>query len=1287
MVWRINNFNVYDCDLVNGVIAPNFGNIQSQNNPLVAWLPADYDPGYGDGFYQGHETDTNTCHLGGLTWLTVPAVNRTYAQQGTTTGSGWTNSSVYGGAYGVQDSTNGDALAMTITTNGGPIYEWYLMNGSNGGTFSWQLDSTITGSVAVQGQDAFTYPISSASTTLGAVRIPVTTGAGSHTITSTITSTTTSANNVTLIGLGTPSGVPYHGSSPVVYLGGQVLPTTNGPQPNAVAAFNADQKNLANQLFSDGLSVNFVDVQAYLKPTDYNSNTQLNSSGFGHIASAFSAAMQYHKDNSLAVSPLDYGAACNTKLFIGNNFNGGGNNATLFTPGSNVISIQGYTFQPGVATQNGGGDVGKVISIFSGTDVGPTTYIASVTTSTNTATLGALSATTTSTTSYTTLTLMGGYPANPNDPSTAKDDTIAIQNASVAAASGGGRVVLPNNCMVHNLALANNTELVGNQTATNYASSYPGDFSATTKLYAGFTGYSDDVDGTTPRNLGIDITNSANVALRNFNIVAPTFPYLGFTGLSSACIGTRTQPSGSSINANWAKIENVTFNGCPVGLGSPFGWNQTVTATGTISGTTMTIDAITSTNLSAYGTNLSAQDFLGVGRKITGTGVTANTVITAAPPGGQLGTYTVNLASTTSTDITLTSSPLFGYFTGEFNNNQFMPNGIGINGDTTDATFQGNTFTTYNYGIWNGPSTSSYGSGANHILGGRFESSQSGFVCDSCSGTQLTGVQFQGVGGTSGGACGNAIIMRGAWSDVLVTGGWFDGNGSVCSGANDKSQILIGGSGHDFTVTGAAFVEHSPADGNSNYLLETATGATIDYIAILDSQGTRAGQGAAIGVYSPANGGPPAHYTQRNQGTNQVDNTVTVLSSSSTGGVGIGTATPTNGTSLDLLSETATTNSSIGLPNHTTTNRPTGVTGMFGLNTTTSALEFYDQSNWNILPSTTTIAPGPNYSLVSTTTGGDEGQWSLTGTITSGTAGQVAYYAATGQQVSGSSVLSQTATGEVIAGSLTLTATTGVPAAGIYLPSANTLALAASTTELAAVTTGGLNILVGGIAFAGNLTVALPNSDTTSVLLGLNALASQSASTGDNTGIGSLALNALTTGTKDLAIGYKAGQKITVGGSNVVIGPLVASTTLTIGSNNILIGTTSALDTSTSSTSNALNIGNLYEGDTSINHPYINGTVPTISSGAGDFGTAPSIVGNDVVGKVVIGSSPGGQGTVTFANPWTNAPDSCSCNNNTTTARGCSALAITTTSFALGATTSPFTGADQLGYECKSHRL
>jgi hypothetical protein len=61
----------------------------------------------------------------------------------------------------------------------------------------------------------------------------------------------------------------------------------------------------------------------------------------------------------------------------------------------------------------------------------------------------------------------------------------------------------------------------------------------------------------------------------------------------------------------------------------------------------------------------------------------------------------------------------------------------------------------------------------------------------------------------------------------------------------------------------------------------------------------------------------------------------------------------------------------------------------------------------------------------------------------------------------------------------------------------------------------------------------------------------------------------LSTGSQNIAIGFQAGDKITSGTANVIIGTQVASTTLATGTANILIGAGSNCDTVAAGTNRA----------------------------------------------------------------------------------------------------------------------
>lgn len=75
-----------------------------------------------------------------------------------------------------------------------------------------------------------------------------------------------------------------------------------------------------------------------------------------------------------------------------------------------------------------------------------------------------------------------------------------------------------------------------------------------------------------------------------------------------------------------------------------------------------------------------------------------------------------------------------------------------------------------------------------------------------------------------------------------------------------------------------------------------------------------------------------------------------------------------------------------------------------------------------------------------------------------------------------------------------------------------------------------------------------------------------------NNAMGFQAGNLISTGTRNNIMGWAAGSILTTGSNNTIIGHNVAGTTLQTGSNNVLIGTSNSLDTAAASTSNTIQI-------------------------------------------------------------------------------------------------------------------
>jgi len=1065
----------FTCDVVDQKIFPT-SNPGLIGNPLVTWLPEVADPPYGapgvGTVNQPHLDITNSCRLAGLTWMTIPSTYKVLGQSAgfVNTGS-WTNSALYGGTYGVVSHTNGDTAVGTITTNGGPVYLWYGLKENDGGTFTYSIDGGTATTLPTNGGNVFSYPVGT-HTSVGSVRLPILT-AGSHVVTITVTSATDVANTVTVYGLGTPPGKAYLGGNPTVFVGGQIY-ELNDLNSYATAAYDSAVFTQASQLKSDGLGVNFVNVRSYI-----NSTTDMtggvddqtpNATGKIHLSQAFEGLMQFIPNSSNAmVDPRGYGAACNTKQFA--NTYSSPNNAVNATLGSPWITINNYTFKDGIATQTGGGDVGKVISIIgfpeeslgiytittppanndtvtingrtytwkttltaspdqiligadantsannmrdalnaevgAGTQystgtvknttvyssinvsapnavrvhyrqvgvegnsiaisstgsnaswdgatlqggkgaVAQTTYIAEVDTALNRARIG-VNASSDSNNSYAN---MGGYPSNPNDPSTAQDDTIAIQNASAAAVAKGVPLYAPNNCLIHDLDLADHTQLEGATGGLLYGDLLPAHNSPST-WYVASNALGSDPHFGIKFGLNADgITKSSlYVRIRNVRFQGSTFPVLKW-GYMLAGIGGETN---QSLDPGVSMINYNNFSLFPVNYGVPFGMNRPVTFTASISGNQMTVSSIDSNNFStAYGfkdgagyadpyikdrlannrvvntasftasqsgntLTVSAVSYgaLAVGQPVKQSSGTSAGTITALGTGtGGTGTYTVSTSATLSSRsfvsyTTILASPLntgAGIYTiadpqTVSSVSMTSPaNGVFLTGELNWNQF-------YNGGINVNGDFSDLTATGNIHTGGFLKCMWLGPNTGGSTGNAANRFALERYEVCNNGAIvlestgadqftgehfqinpGYAVETRTTVNDVIFTGGTFQGNGSSSTAAPILSQIALGGTVTNFSIDGAEWLKDLGGGGAaSNYLIGTLSGASADYISITGGDGR---QGYSVSPYNFA-AATPTNFKMEIPGINTIDSTQSTLSMPYTGGVAIGTKTST----------------------------------------------------------------------------------------------------------------------------------------------------------------------------------------------------------------------------------------------------------------------------------------------------------------------------------------------------------------------------------------------------------
>jgi hypothetical protein len=344
------------------------------------------------------------------------------------------------------------------------------------------------------------------------------------------------------------------------------------------------------------------------------------------------------------------------------------------------------------------------------------------------------------------------------------------------------------------------------------------------------------------------------------------------------------------------------------------------------------------------------------------------------------------------------------------------------------------------------------------------------------------------------------------------------------------------------------------------------------------------------------------------------------------GNVGIGTSSP--GDSLDLSQNS----DALSLPTGTTAQRPTGTASMLRYNSTITGLEAYYGSAWNTLVQTV----NPVVTGIS----------SDTYTATGSTPPSIGLYAPAANTVGLSARSLPVIEGTNPASAVNYVLVTGAATGGI--PS---IAAAGGDTNIGLSLTpqgnGNVNVtsgslLVGSTSLYANDLYSAPELQVTAA-----------SSTGGNVAIGDYVNDATSAGTITLYKSRGATQgtntALTSGdnlgriffegadGTNLKKGAAILGGVDNTVSTGVMPG---RLDFYTTSAAGTSTIAARIDSNQHIN---FHGTAYTVSG----CGASPTIVGNDVSGRITIGSSPTSACTVTFANHWTNAP-TCWCNDETT---------------------------------------
>jgi len=222
------------------------------------------------------------CQQAAISWLAVPTEYKVLATGSgvTTTGTGAIDGSNNWNAWTTGEL--GSTVSFTITTGqAGPIYAWPRIIDGNPGTYTYSLDGVVVGSSTTQTTPSIATKNGS-SNSLGFLRLP-SVPAGTHVVT--FTQTSSGANGLSVVGIGTPTKRTTD-LLPTVLVG--TIPYQEPPSPCASGSSNSpcqayiqDIEIDVNLFAADGLNVRLFDTRKYMFGTAAEMNDVAHPNEFG----------------------------------------------------------------------------------------------------------------------------------------------------------------------------------------------------------------------------------------------------------------------------------------------------------------------------------------------------------------------------------------------------------------------------------------------------------------------------------------------------------------------------------------------------------------------------------------------------------------------------------------------------------------------------------------------------------------------------------------------------------------------------------------------------------------------------------------------------------------------------------------------------------------------------------------------------------------------------------------------------------------------------------------------
>lgn len=264
----------------------NKANYSSSDN-VVCTLGVGTNDIYGAALYSPSDLQRATfklCHAASLFWLATRSEDRVDGGS-LTKPANWTNDTTFAKVTGAKSSTNGALITYPITTNGGPIYVWSIIENSNAATFNIVVrqGATVlsTTPVVALPPAAITSAIGYANRGVAVTRIIVP-SAGAYSVDIVVTS---SSGTVSVLSVGTVADHVYYNAPSLVVM---PVPMFKADQAQLqTAALTMDVLDNIRLAQRDGLDVRFSDDRTTLLDPRLMSD-DVHPTTAGHAAKAVS---------------------------------------------------------------------------------------------------------------------------------------------------------------------------------------------------------------------------------------------------------------------------------------------------------------------------------------------------------------------------------------------------------------------------------------------------------------------------------------------------------------------------------------------------------------------------------------------------------------------------------------------------------------------------------------------------------------------------------------------------------------------------------------------------------------------------------------------------------------------------------------------------------------------------------------------------------------------------------------------------------------------------------------